>query len=291
MAARQLHAAAPTTEAPAFTGIAPRREGVRTYLRYGRETYADTGRPVEENLGTHVVLWIVDDADAWAAKIEADGDAAVARHPRCRIAKQHQARACESAADVRARGPHVSWYGCYHSAGDAARAVTELQRAHPNPGVRYEAHAIVEASACPGCHQPTLRAAGQVRHALGGYPADCPRRPEPAEQEPRLDGEWEIGEDGYLVCGYCDQTERWPELFAACATLTGFHTLGIARGSGELVVLAEARTLTGQTFHLAHPCEKIPDNFRDQYTAEIAAAAREEPPDIPAIPDGLRGPR
>lgn len=264
---------APNADAVAAL-IAPRRE-VRTYMLHGRQTYADTGRPVDENFGTHVVRRIVDDAEAFAAKIEADADAAVAQYPKCRIARQRQARDYETAVDVRARGPRESWYGSYHSAEAAARSVAEWYRAHTYPGVRYLADEIVEASACPACHCPTIRAAGQVRHATGGYPTECIRRPEPdpVEDEPRQDGEFEIGTGGYMVCGYCDQTERWPEAFAACLTLTGDHMLGVEKATGELVVLAEATTLTGQTTVLPHHCEKIPDEVRNTYAAAIAAAA------------------
>jgi hypothetical protein len=267
-----------TTKTATVQGIAPRRN-MKTYVHYGRETYADTGRPVDECHGTHVVLWIVDDAEAWAAKIEADGDARVAAHPKDRIAKQRRFQAYENAADVRARGAHQSWRGPYYNLQDAQSAAAELYRSHPNPGVRYEVAEITEVSACETCHQPTIYADGQWRHASGGYAAACRPRPKPVVEEPRQDGEFEIGTggslDGYMVCGYCDQTERWAEVFLASATMTGDYMLGVEVATGDLVVLAEATTRAGQVMMLPHHCEKIPDEVREKYADGIAAILEE----------------
>ncbi|MEV4281473.1 hypothetical protein [Actinoplanes xinjiangensis] len=47
-------------EVPLMSVSAPRRTGERTYVLDGRERYADTGRPVDEQLGSHVMLWVVD---------------------------------------------------------------------------------------------------------------------------------------------------------------------------------------------------------------------------------------
>jgi hypothetical protein len=70
--------------------IAPRRP-VGTYIHYGREVYRDTGRPVEEDLGSHVVLRIVEDPEAFAAAIEADGDGELDRWPaRQRAIAEHR---------------------------------------------------------------------------------------------------------------------------------------------------------------------------------------------------------
>src|SRR4051812_96551 len=121
------------------TLIAPRRS-VSTYEHYGRETYRDTGRPVDEQLGSHVVLWIVDDPEAWAKAIEAEGDAEFDKWPRKdrTIAETRRAQRYESAAQVRSDGPCRDFYATYHAAATASAAVADLYRAHPNPGVRYE---------------------------------------------------------------------------------------------------------------------------------------------------------
>jgi hypothetical protein len=166
--------AADTTARPdSLTRVLPRRP-VKTYIHYGREVYADTGRPVDERLGSHVVLWIVEDAQAWAAQIEADADAAVAKYPRCRIARQHRERDYESAAQVRAAGAYRSWRNHHHSLQDAQDEVASLYRGCRNAGVRYEVAEITDAAACPDCHRPTVCADGQWRHHIGGYPAECP---------------------------------------------------------------------------------------------------------------------
>jgi hypothetical protein len=93
---------------------------------------------------------------------------------------------------------------------------------------------------------------------------------------------------GPMVCGYCYTTESaWLAAPGAAAhlalgylSLTGFHALGVGP-AGELVVLAEAHTLTGATVYLPHLCEQIPDGMREQYADDIArraaaAAARAE---------------
>jgi hypothetical protein len=58
------------------------RRPVRTFDRDGRKVYADTGRSVDERLGSHVTLWIVEDPEAWATAIEAEGDAELAKWPK-----------------------------------------------------------------------------------------------------------------------------------------------------------------------------------------------------------------
>jgi hypothetical protein len=80
-----------------------------------------------------------------------------------------------------------------------------------------------------------------------------------------------------MVCGYCDETVRWAHMMLGHGELTGFHMLGVHLPTGELVVLAEATTLTGQTFHLPHHCAKIPDDVRATWEPERKAiAARTE---------------
>lgn len=160
---------------------APRRP-TRTYWWDGRETYVDTGRPVDETLGSHVVLWIVDDPQAWAAAVEAEGDVELTRWPKKdrALAEEWRAEHYQSAAQIRERGPHRSVRTHYHDGEQAAVSVADLYRSHPNPGVRYEAAEITGYSACPDCHQPTIEAGGQWWHHLGRYPAECAKRPGPA---------------------------------------------------------------------------------------------------------------
>jgi hypothetical protein len=114
-----------------------RRLGTRTYLLDGRERYSDTGRPVDEQLGTHVLLWVVDDPQAWAAVVEAASDAeptrwsAASRH----LGQARREQAYESARQIRENGARRSVHAVFH---DQARAdAADLLRAHPNPGVRY----------------------------------------------------------------------------------------------------------------------------------------------------------
>jgi hypothetical protein len=254
-----------------MTLIAPRRP-VKTYARYGRETYADTGRPVDERLGSHVVLWIVDDPELWAKAIEAEADAEAARWPaRDRgLAEFRRSQRYEGAAQVRAEGPRRSWRGPYHDAASAHASVRELYRAHPNPGVRYEVAEITDVGACPACHRPIIQADGEWRHHTGGFPAECSCHPEPAPaKKERRPGEWEIDTRGYMICGYCNERESWPvchhQLVLGYWELTGYHMLGIEWATGALVVLAEATTLTGETIHLPHHCQQIPADVRATY--------------------------
>jgi hypothetical protein len=250
-----------STSEPTLT--APRRR-VPTYDRDGRETYRDTGRPVDEQFGSHVVLWIVDDPEAWASAIEADGDAELARWPKKdrHIAETRRAQRYESAAQVRSDGPRRDFRGTHHSAAAAAAEVADLYRVHPNPGVRYEVAEIADVSACPTCHQPTIKAEGQRRHHTGGFPVECRiREPEPEAKE-HQDGEWEIGTRGYMICGYCNKKEHWSQIILGHGELTGYHMLGVEVATGTLVVLAEATTLGGKTFHLPHHCQEIPADVR-----------------------------
>lgn len=264
------------------TMTAPRR-GTRTYQRDSREVYADTGRPVDERLGSHAVLWIVDDPQAWAAAIEADADAEPGRWPRSRrhIGEARKQQGHESAAQVRAEGPRRDVHAVYHNPEQARASVADLRRSHPNPGVRYEVAEITGAGACDTCQTPTIYVDGRWRHHTGRYPADCPKLAEvevaAGPEQERVDGEFEITvPSGPLVCGYCDETETWArheaaaQLLVGYLALTGYHSLGVGP-DGELVVLAEAEWLGGRIDHLPHLCEKIPDEVRAKYADDIAA--------------------
>jgi hypothetical protein len=255
------------------TLTAPRRSAP-TYTHDGWETYRDTGRAVDEQFGSHVVLWIVDDPELWAKAIEAEGDAELDLWPKKdrHIAESRRAQRYESAAQVRAEGPRRDVRGTYYDAETAAASVAELYRSHPNPGVRYEVAEIAGVSACPTCHQPTIKADGQWRHHLGRFPAECLQRPEPEpETEERQDGEWEIGTRGYMICGYCNKKEHWAQILLGHGELTGFHMLGVDRTTGNLVVLAEATSLSGEIFHLPHHCKEIPEDVRATYAPDVAA--------------------
>jgi hypothetical protein len=266
-----------------MTLTAPRRSAP-TYDHYGRETYHDTGRPVDEQFGSHVVLWIVDGPEAWAAAIEAEGDAELDKWSKKdrHIAEARRAQRYEGAAKVRADGPRRDFRNTHHDAAAAAAEVAGLYRAHPNPGVRYEVAEITDVSACSTCYQPTIKADGQWRHHTGGFPAVCAPKPEPApEEKEREPGTWEIGiggSGGYMVCNYCDETVRWTHMILGHGEMTGFYSLGVHLETGELVVLAEATTLGGEVFHLPHHCKEIPDDVRTTWEPERQAifAARGE---------------
>jgi hypothetical protein len=257
------------------TLTAPRRN-VPTYTDTGRNrvVYADTGRPVDEDLGSHILLWIVDDADAWATAIETEADAELASAPKSarHLAQTRHTQRYESAAKVRADGPGRTWYSHYHTPESAEAAAADLRRAHPNPGVRYEVAAITDTGACPDCHQPTVEADGQWRHHLGRYPAACITHPEPIPDPEPADGEWAIDTGrGYMICGYCGDRATWAATIIGHVTLTGFHALAVHRETGELVVIAEATTLTGAPVILPHHCADIPDDVRAEYADDVQA--------------------
>lgn len=252
---------------------APRRPA-RTYHQDGHEVYVDTGRPVDEELGSHVVLWIVDDSEAWAKAIEAEGDAQVAQWSKStrHVGEHRREQAYVSAAEVRADGPGRRIYSHYRTEQAATATAADLRRAHPNPGVRYEVAAIEAASACHACHQPTILADGQWRHHLGRYPTEC--TPEPVPEPERQSGEFEISPAmGCMTCGYCDHIKSWPEAAVGYVKLTGFHLLGIERATGVLVVLAEAADSADRIHYLPHHCESIPEELHIQYAADRLDAA------------------
>jgi hypothetical protein len=250
------------------------RRSVRTYEMHGREVYADTGRPVDERLGSHVVLWIVEDPEAWARALEAEGDAELTRWPKKdrAIAETRRAARYESAAQVRADGPGRSVYAIHHSVAAAEAHAGDLRRSHPNPGVRYEIAPITEVGACPNCHQPTIHVDGQWRHHFLRYPIECTPDPEPEDETELLPGEFEIDAGtGSMTCGYCGQKETWAQATAGVLlTLTGFYCLGVSRADGSLAVLAEGKTPSGKIIWLPHPCTAIPQERQDQHASEIA---------------------
>lgn len=221
-----------------------------------------------EHLPRHVVLWIVDDPEAWARAIEVDADAEPGRWPKNRryIGEDRRTQRYEDAAQIRAAGPRRDWYCVRHDAGTAAEIVADLRRAHPNPGVRYEIASVTSAGVCPDCRQPRLEADGQWRHDIGGYETGCAPKPEPEPEPERAPDQFEINAGlGSMTCGYCNRTEAWPAAVLGYSTLTGFHLLGIETATNTLVVLAEATTLAGVTVHLPHHCGAIPDDVHREY--------------------------
>lgn len=259
--------------------VAPRRL-VRTYWKDGREVYADTGRPVDERLGSHVLLWIVDDPEAWATAIEAEGDAEPGRWPKSSryIGEYRRTQAYESAAQIRTEGPRRTWHADFHDGAQAAAYAAGLRTSHPNPGVRYEVVPITAVGACPTCCQPTVEADGQVRHHTGRYPTDCAIEPEPEPEPERKAGEFEIDAGlGTMTCGYCDLTASWAEAVLGYVRLTGFHLLGVHRPTNTLVVLAEATALSGATVHLPHHCLNIPEDKHRKYAPDAVLARELEP--------------
>ena len=258
--------------------IVPRRIDSRTYVMDGRERYADTGRNIDERLGTHIVLWIVDDAEAWAAAVEADGDAEPARwakSQRC-IGEARREQAYESARKIRKDGEHRRIYSVYHDQGGADACVASLSRSHPNPGVRYLVAAIDQVDACPNphCRQPRIHADGTWWHHLGRYPIECSAPPPPAEPEREPEpGDFVIDAGhGTMRCGWCEQTEVWPQAGLGYWTLTGFHLLGVERETNTLVVLAEATNLTGEIVNLPHHCLAIPVEQHTKYAPHTVLA-------------------
>lgn len=235
------------------------------------ERYADTGRAVGEQVGGHAVLWIVEDAQAWAAAIEAEGDRQVGLWPRSsRYIGEHRRReAYASAAQVREQGAYRSVRQLLHTAGRAEAVVADLRRSHPNPGVRYEVAAVEEVDGCPTahCRQPRILVDGRWWHNLGGFPSDCAAPPAPPEPEPEpVDGEFvvDVGA-GTMRCGWCSTVAHWAEAALGYTRLTGFHVLGVQRETNVLVVLAEATALSGATVHLPHHCPAIPEDVHARF--------------------------
>ncbi|MEU7631783.1 hypothetical protein AB0C34_17600 [Nocardia sp. NPDC049220] len=253
--------------------VAPRR-AVGTLQRAGCEVYADTGGPVDKRLGSHIVLLIVDDADVWAAAIEAEGDAQFAwwrSKGDLLMGERRRSRKYESAACVRAEGACRSWYRNCDSADVAFACVVDLRRAHPNPGVRYEVVPITGAGTCPECHRPMIEADGQWRHHLGNS-IDCVHRQEPAtDAADHVEGEWVIDVDmGTMICGYCNEVVGWAEAVSH-VRLTGGYLFGIE--AGNLIVLAEAALPDDRITYLPHYCDKIPDQARARWTPIPAGAS------------------
>lgn len=243
-----------------------------TYLRDGRDVFRKTGRRVDENLGSHVVLWIVEDAEAWAAEIEAEVAAEIARATKGhRFATYMQQQRLKGAARTRAEGPRRSVYSVDHDEARARACVADLRRTHPNPGVRYEVANITATAACVTCFCPMIHAGGQWWHRTGGNPAECPGRK--ARDLPLEPGDWEIS-DMDMTCGYCGLHVSWPETLRSWVRLTGVHSLGVHTETGELVVLAEVTGIAahpGEAGHLPHHCTQIPDSVRTEYDADIRA--------------------
>jgi hypothetical protein len=248
-----------------------------TYVHDGAEVARKTGRRVDENLGSHVVMWIVEDAAAWADAIEAEVAAETARLPKSRrhLTRMQQQR-LEGAARTRAEGPRRSVYAVHYDEARARAGADSLRRACPNPGVRYEAAPVTATGACTTCSCPMICADGQWWHHTGGYPAQCPGRR--ARDLPLEPGDWEITAT-HMTCGYCGQCVTWDETLRSWARLTGFHSLGVHRQTGELVVLAEVTGVAarpGEPGHLPHHCTQIPGSVRAEYAADIRAIVEKE---------------
>jgi hypothetical protein len=231
-----------------------------------------TGRRIDEDLGSHVVLRVVVDAGAWARAIEAEVAAEIAREPKGRRYPTYmQQQRLEGAARLRAAGPGRAVDSGHRDDAGARPRAAGLQRNWPDAGVRYETAPVTATAACMTCFCPMICAAGQWWHHTGGYPAECPgRRVRDLPLEP---GDWEIT-GRTMTCGYCGQCVSWEETDRSWARLTGFHSLGVRRETGELVVLAEATGIAarpGETGHLAHHCKEIPASVRDEYAADIRA--------------------
>lgn len=249
-----------------------------TYLDRGQEVFRATGRRVDEDLGSHVILWIVEDAGAWADAIEAEVAAELSRLPKKRrFPTWMQQQRLDSAARTRAEGPGRSVYTVHYDEARARADAGNLGRECPNPGVRYEAAPVTATAACTTCFCPMICADGRWWHHTGRYPAQCPgrRRERDLPLEP---GEWEIT-SRTMTCGYCGRTVAWEETDRSWVELTGYHSLGVHRETGELVVLAETSGIAagpGEPGHLPHHCDAIPDSVREQYAADIRAVMERE---------------
>jgi hypothetical protein len=247
-----------------------------TYMHNGAEVFRATGRRADEDLGSWVVLWIVDNAQAWADAIEAEVTREIHSAPKNhRYATYMQQQRLDGAARIREEGPRRTVRSVEYDQARADAHVADLYRAYPNPGVRYEAAPITATAGCTTCFCPMIQAGYRWWHHTGGYPAECPG-PREARSLPLEPGEWEM-DSMSMTCGYCGQCVSWPETQRSWARLTGVHSLGVHRQTGELVVLAEAIGIAarpGELGHLAHHCTEIPDSVRAEYAADVRAVTK-----------------
>jgi len=252
-----------------------------THADNGRTVFRATGRPVDEDLGSHVVLRIVDDPEAWAGAIENEIRSEIAGAPKNRrFATYMQQQRLDDAARLRASAPGRSVDSVHRDENGACRRAAGLRECCQRPGVRYETAAVTATAACTTCCYPMICADGRWWHHTGGYPDACPGVRE--RDLPLEPGEWEISDIG-MTCGYCGQHVMWPETQRSWARLTGIHSLGIHLETGELVVLAEATGVAarpGEAGYLAHHCAEIPDTLRTKYADDIRAVMEN--------PDGQR---
>lgn len=276
------------------------RRSTRTHMRDGRKVYTDTGRPIDERLGSHVVLWIIEDPGAWASAIETEGDRLLAAwlksgHKWRAHGESQRDRQYKGAARIRSEGPQRLFRSHFHSYTDACESAAELQRSQPNPGVRYAVAEITATEVCADCHTPMIEADGQWRHHLAGFPVDCYwGRPERlVDEEPEgVNREWWVIDPGRgaMTCGYCKENVSWPEAIKFLR-LTGYHLLGVDKAAGELVVLAEAqdpRSARTAITHLPHRCSQIPDELRTTYAHLCAPGAAQDIPTSQEVSEGIR---
>ena len=248
-----------------------------TYLSNGREVFRATGRPADEDLGSCVVVQVVADAGVWADAIEAEVAAELARLPKNRrFPTWMQQQRLDGAARTRAAGPGRAVDTVHRTEAAARSRAVGLQRNWPVPAVRYETALVTATAACITCFCPMICADGQWWHHTGRYPVECPgRRVRDLPLEP---GDWEIT-SRTMTCGYCGRTVSWEETDRSWAQLTGFHSLGVHRETGELIVLAEVTGIAahpGEVGHLPHHCDQIPDSVREQYAADIRAVTERD---------------
>lgn len=248
-----------------------------TYLSNGAPVFRKTGRRVDEDLGTHVVLRKVFGPHSYADTIVAEVTAEISRGPKNRRAPTWmQQQLLDDAARIRASGPTCTVYSVHHDEASMLATADSLCKAHPNPGVAYVPAPVTATAACATCYCPMIEAYGQWWHHTGGYPAECPGRR--ARDLPLEPGDWEITAT-HMTCGYCGRCVGWEETDRSWARLTGFHSLGVHRQTGELVVLAEVTGVAarpGETGHLPHHCTQIPDSVRAEYAADIRAILEKE---------------
>ena len=247
-----------------------------TCMLGGHEVFRATGRRVDEDPGGWVVLWIVEDAEAWAASIEAEVWREISRASReCLFPTASQQQLLDGAARIREQGPSRTIRSVELDQQRAVAHVASLAAAGPDPGVRHEAAPVTATAACITCYCPTIEADGWWWHDTGGYPAECPGR-RCGRSLPLEPGDWEIDSIS-MTCGYCGLYVTWPETLRSWARLTGVRALGIHRDTGELVVLAEAAGVAaqpGQLGYLAHHCAEIPAWIRAQVRGRRAASRR-----------------
>lgn len=146
--------------------------------------FRDTGRAVDEPLPTHVIMHVITDRDAYAARRREQA----VQQPHFR---DEMLRLAAEITDgtIPARRLYDEHF---RSLAEAERHTRFLRLNVDLPGLVHEVVAVADTSACQTCHHPVLLIEGAWRHFLNRFPIDCPGdlpgTATPADNGPGPDG-------------------------------------------------------------------------------------------------------